>query len=383
MTPPLPDPLARLRDEARAFEALRGAMAQTVAGWEAQAERIGRLLGPAPFADEGATVHLGALSPGCEACQAGAWDCVFGTMACNLSCRFCISPGAGRRRGPPSALGGDLATLCQVYARSGVRGVGFTGGEPLLEPELLLHRASVLRRELPHLYLWAYTNGLLLTARRLDELASAGLDELRFNLAATAYSHPGVLRLLGEAVARLPSVAVEVPAIPDDREALLSALPGWVQAGVKYLNLHELIFEPGSRSGSMPGVRADCTMPDGHVSAFDPRSEDLVAEVIARVADAGWPLAVHFCSMRDKARQIAGRRRLMAAHRLRPTERLRQDGLAESLCRVADGRLEFAHPSLLAELPPGWAGGRVAIVRRLIPLHPDAADQWVHFELVP
>ena len=73
----------------------------------------------------------------------------------------------------------------------------------MLQPELLLQWIGLLRRELPDLYLWAYTNGVPLTADLLGKLADAGLDELRFNLAATAYENPHVERMLGEAARRL------------------------------------------------------------------------------------------------------------------------------------------------------------------------------------
>ena len=42
--------------------------------------------------DDGDTVCLGELSPGCVRCKSGEWDCSFITPICNLRCEFCISP---------------------------------------------------------------------------------------------------------------------------------------------------------------------------------------------------------------------------------------------------------------------------------------------------
>ncbi len=379
---PMPDALKQIQAQARLFQAGSRERAQTAQEWRGQVERLRQGAPSARVEDDGETVRLGDLSPGCAACKAGRWDCLFVTMRCNLSCPFCLTPRGLVLRPMRSALGDDLHMLCARYARVGIEGVSFSGGEPFLDPDPVLEWLSVLRRELPGLYIWAYTNGLTLSPTLLERLGDAGLNEIRFNLAASGYHHPLAARMLREAVGRIPAVAVEVPAIPEQAGLILDSLRRWADAGVKYLNLHELIYESGSNSEGMGGARVACVMPDGHRCSVNPGSSELVRTVLRRVATDNLPLAVNDCSLRNKARQMRGRRRLLAPFVLQPHERLREDGLAESICLFSADRVEFVHPASLDEprrLRTGWQQARL---RRQLPLDIEHHGEWVYFELM-
>jgi len=376
----LPAPVARIAAEAvrySAGEALRGCTREL---WEREVALARSQVPGVVVRDVGGTVRIGELSPGCVACKSGTWDCVFVTMRCNLSCPFCLAPDSGPPMRPHGAFG-DIEESVAGYHETGVTGVSFSGGEPFLEPDVVLRWLETLRAALPGVYLWAYTNGTLLTSGLLERLAEAGLDELRFDLAATGYRDAAVLRALGEAVRLLPAVAVEVPAIPADREALLGSLGLWAELGVRYLNLHELVYEPGSPSGRMTGERAVRMMPDGHRCEVDPGSAGLVREVLSRVSAEGLPLGVNDCSLRSKALQLRGRRRMLAPFTMRPHERLCGEGVAESAI-VFDDRVVRAvslaeRPTALENRGDSW---RAARARRLLPLEVGGAGQWVGFE---
>ncbi|MCP3895121.1 MAG: 4Fe-4S cluster-binding domain-containing protein [Bacteroides sp.] len=108
--------------------------------------------------DDGDTIRLGELSPGCRACKDGKWDCLFLSLSCNLSCAFCLTPcGLTKASAAISAFGNDLDTLCKKYSSSGTIGVGFSGGDPLLKPKHLLSYISRLRERRFDLYIWVYT----------------------------------------------------------------------------------------------------------------------------------------------------------------------------------------------------------------------------------
>lgn len=362
----LPEPLRRIAEEAARYAESEPARVATRAAWERQVALVRAEVPDAIVEDAGETVRVGELSPGCVACKAGTWDCVFVTMRCNLSCAFCLRPDGAEAAGPRGAFGGDPAASAAGYAAAGVTGVSFSGGEPFLEPEVVLRWATTLRQRLPGVYLWAYTNGALLSAGLLARLAESGLDELRFDLAATGYRDPAVLSMVRAAARALPAVAVEVPAIPADGERLLDSLEAWAELGVRYLNLHELVYEPGSASGRMAGVRERRTMPDGHACEVDPGSAALVREVLARVVADGLPIGVNDCSLRNKARQLRGRRAMLAPFTLQEHEVLRPDGLAESERALAGSGTE----------------PRTARVLRFLPLEVGGRGQWVGFELV-
>ena len=374
--------MEEIRDKACEFEAHGDERAQTLRRWTQQAEHLRQVTPKVRVEDGGDTIRLGELSPGCRACKAGKWDCIFLSMACNLSCAFCLTPPGFAKASALSALGSDVDALCEHYASSGTIGIGFSGGEPLLTPHRLLHCLSRLRARRSDLYFWAYTNGLPLTTDLISALAEAGLHELRFNMAATGYFHAHVNAMLRHAVTCLPAVTVEIPAIPEHAVQLREALPVWSRAGVKYLNLHELIYEPGSPSETMPGAREYCRMPDGHACEFNPHSLELVADVLCDTDSGGLALAVNYCSLGSKARQLRGRRRMMAARTLQAYERLCKDDEAESVCYFSDIRCEFAHPSARSDSNHRSAGFKAALVRRLLPLTPGGPGQWTHFELI-
>ena len=378
----MPAELAVIREDACAFEAHGDERDKTTRRWMQQTNSLRKVTPLVRVEDDGDTIRLGELSPGCRTCKQGKWDCIFLSTACNLSCAFCLTPCSLREGYTLSALGDDIEALCDVYARSEIAGIGISGGEPLLTPQRLLHYVSRLHARLPDLYLWAYTNGLLLTTQLLADLRRAGLNELRFNMAATGYTHPYVTAMLRHAVTCLPCVTVEIPAIPEDARPLRESLPVWSRAGVKHLNLHELVYEPDSPSAKMSGARAQCRMPDGHVCASNPRSSELVADVLSDVESGGLLLAINYCSLRSKARQLRGRRRLLAVHTLRDYERLCEDGQAESLCYFNDTGCEFVRPTTMEEPNCYPQGLGVALVRRLLPLAREAHTQWTLFEII-
>ncbi len=378
----MPALVEKIRNEAFKFNAHSDERRQTEQRWAKQAELMQQTFAHIQIENNGETTRSGELSPGCRACKSGRWDCIFLTLACNLSCPFCLTPCTLTKASSLSALGNDIHTLLKEYAQLKVSGIGFSGGEPMLESKLLMDCLSRLRKANPEIYLWAYTNGLLLTKDLISALAEAGLDELRFNMAATGYVHPHVLEMVRYAATRLAAVTVEIPAIPEDRDPLLKALFVWSRIGVKYLNLHELIYEPGSPSEKMPGKRESCRMPDGHVCAFNPLGSALVKEVFEQIETAGLPLSVNYCSLQSKARQIRGRRSIMAARTLMPYEISAGNGEAESLCYFTDTRYEFAQPWTLPDSDLLFPGSGAARVRRLLPLTPYQEGEWTCFKMV-
>ncbi len=119
----------------------------------------------------------------------------------------------------------------------GFKGVGFSGGEPLLVFDKLLAYIEKIRAVCGRsVYLWVYTNGDLVTEEKLRRLERAGLDEIRFNISANDYD----LRPVELAVDIIDTVTVEVPAIPEDHERMKKCLAKMEKIGVKHLNIHQL-----------------------------------------------------------------------------------------------------------------------------------------------
>ena len=98
-----------------------------------------------------------------------------------------------------------------------------------------------------------YTNGDLIDTTRLHDLQKAGCDEIRFNLSAPNYDL-GPVEL---ACRMIETVAVEIPAIPEDYETVRKLLPDIQKIEVRHLNLHQIsAWEHNYRELARRGYRS-------------------------------------------------------------------------------------------------------------------------------
>ena len=196
----------------------------------------------AAFGYAGTKVDCSSLSPGCRCCGAGDWSCLFVNGRCNATCFYC--PTAQDDDGPPVTNGLafiDPEDYAAYVAALGFSGVSISGGEPLLTPDLTLDYLSAVRRRCGDaVHLWMYTNGILLTADLCSRLRDAGLNEIRFDLGAVSYN----LKKLRLAMGCIPTVTVEIPAVPEDEDLLKQKMVEMAAAGVNYLNLHQMRLTP-------------------------------------------------------------------------------------------------------------------------------------------
>lgn len=310
-------------------------------------------------------VVLGELSPGCQACQGGTWDCTFVTMGCNLKCSFCCSPLNIPTEYHGSAFGREPQEILNNHAKTEITGISFSGGEVFTQRERLFNWINKFRQARPDAYLWLYTNGTLIRDNDLSQLARLGINEMRFNLAATDYTHPRLLQVVKKAAAKLSAITIEIPTIPQHREKLLAALPIWDDCGVKYLNLHELMHEPGSLSENLSGDCYVYTLADGHVAHVNEQSRHLIREVMLVTQQMHLSLSINACLLQTKVRQIRGRRRNLARIIQKPYERF--DGnYFETVKITKDKQIAFVHPDAVAEYAD--AENEIERLRRPAPL---------------
>lgn len=112
---------------------------------------------------------------------------------CNFKCRMCDMPGRGRElsgRGLKEFTTPQMLALIDGLRALGAPGIGFTGGEPLLRPDIfrLLAHSKKLGM-ITHLN----TNAYLLDAPRASALFDCGVDSLNISLdAPDAEAHDAV-----------------------------------------------------------------------------------------------------------------------------------------------------------------------------------------------
>lgn len=264
------------------------------------------------------------LSPGCSLCGNGGWSCLFINGICNAKCFYCPSPQADKGRPTTNTLEfkapHDYADYVRIFD---IRGVSFSGGEPFMTLDRVLSFLKTLRAKVSHpLYVWMYTNGLLVTEDKLKMLRDTGLDEIRFDLSANSYR----LEALEKAVGIIPCVTVEIPAIPEDLEITRPLLKTLHDAGVHHLNLHQLRCTPFNLPRLM---KRNYTFLHGpRVTVLE--TELAALELIRYALDENIPLAMNYCSFtfRSQFQKAAAMKRnspiIKAAHEdMTPTGHIR------------------------------------------------------------
>ena len=157
------------------------------------------------------------------------------TNACNARCRFCNFPqvpAASRVMADPGRLFQGLAALKQA----GVQYLCFTGGEPLLYPDLM--SALARARDLA-INTILCTNGSLLSPAVIKELQAAGLENLIISMdAPSAAQHdrhrglPGLTDHIRDMVSHLrrhhlnPVASVTLSRMVDDLQGMVNFLAG-------------------------------------------------------------------------------------------------------------------------------------------------------------
>jgi pyruvate formate-lyase activating enzyme-like uncharacterized protein len=185
-------------------------------------------------------LYTGKLSPGCQICVDGHWGCCFIGFSCTRVCFFCPNQNSDRKERPPILHGLSIQSPkehVETIERLGIKGTAFSGGEPLLYLDRVLNHTRLIRQVFGNdIYIWLYSNGDLATEDRLRSLKEAGVNEIRFDLSARNYD----LSPLILARKIMPTVSVEIPAIPEDEKIVLSLLPDLMTIGIDHLNLHQL-----------------------------------------------------------------------------------------------------------------------------------------------
>ncbi|BBO75644.1 hypothetical protein DSCW_30610 [Desulfosarcina widdelii] len=190
----------------------------------------------------GTKLFTHALSPGCLLCGQGAWSCLFVNGICNARCFYC--PSSQDDSGPPvtnTLVFEKAADYADYVNRFNIQGVSFSGGEPFLSFDRVLAFLEAVKNRVDHpVYTWLYTNGILATPEKLFALRDGGLNEIRFDLSADRYR----LDALERAVGVIPTVTVEIPAIPEDLSITKKIIADLASAGVGHLNLHQIRCTP-------------------------------------------------------------------------------------------------------------------------------------------
>ena len=271
------------------------------------------------------------LAPGCRVCVEGDWSCLFVNGRCNARCFYC--PTRQEETGLPTTNAVNFRSPADYVAyleQFGFRGMSLSGGEPLLTPGRSLAFIGAAKRHFgDRLHTWLYTNGIMVNADILFRLRDVGLDEIRFDIGAVGYS----LEKLRLAVGIIPTVTVEIPAVPEDFELSCHKMNEMAEVGVGYLNLHQLRLTPHNLERFL--ARPYTFLHGEKVTVLE--SELTALALIRHSLDENLGLPVNYCSFVYKHRyQKAAARRRSALFMRKPYETVTSAGYLRTLALVAD-----------------------------------------------
>ena len=239
---------------------------------------------------------------GCRSCLLGTGlSAVRRTNRCNAACPFCYDYGLLDSIEPIGEglweIGGsryreeDLDLLFALQGKPS--GIAYVYLEPFMEIEK--YYGIIRRFHEAGVYQHMYTNGLNADAGNLRALGEAGLDELRFNLGASAASDR-VIAAMAEAKKHIPQVGIETPMTREFYRALGEKKEAILGTGIDFMNCAELHLNDNNL-GNYSGESLYYTRM-GYLSPV--MSRDLTIAVMRTAGEEHWPIAVHDCSNRTK-----------------------------------------------------------------------------------
>jgi len=202
------------------------------------------------------------------------------------------------------------------------KGMSITGGDPLFKPNLtntlkFIKYVKLIRGKKFHVHL--YTNGLNFNEVIANNLAEAGLDEIRFHPPLNKWEN---IKL---ALNKGMSVGAEVPVIPEKEslknlEDLILYLD---KIGAEFINLNEFEYcFPNSQSLKTRGFK----LKKNTIASVE-NSKEMALELIDKLTSKT-SIKIHFCSIRAKDHFQLKNRYLRRAKTIKfPYERITPEGL--------------------------------------------------------
>lgn len=289
------------------------------------------LQGTAVLGAAGTKLDMRRLSPGCRICTEGGWSCLFISGKCNCHCFYC--PTAQDEVGEATTNSVEFVQPADYVAyleRLGFTGSSISGGEPLMTPKRSIAFVRAIKDRFGSaMHVWLYTNGTLATMDLLMELRDAGLDEIRFDIGAIDYN----LTPLQRAVGLIPTVTVEIPAIPEEKERMKGMLGEMRDAGVQHLNLHQLRLTPYNFNNLQ--ARKYRYIHGEKVTVLD--SELAALEILLHSIREGIDLPINYCSFpyKNRFQSLASRQR-NASFQIKEFESMTGNGFIRTLSLLGE-----------------------------------------------
>ncbi|MBN1502888.1 radical SAM protein [Candidatus Woesearchaeota archaeon] len=283
---------------------------------------------------------IGSLPKGCELCVQGLKSVFFITGLCSKTCFFC--PISDHKRFKDVVYVNERPTfedkeIIKEIKLCSSKGVGITGGDPLLRTARLEHYIELFKKTFGtrfHLHMYIPLNHVLKV--NMKSLYKLGLDEIRF--------HPDLdLKYEWERILQAKKydwdIGIEIPVVPK-KEKEIKELIDYVSDKADFINLNELeLSDTNFNKILAEGYRAK-----NEISYGVKGSEELALKLMEYIIEKKYKLSAHYCTTTLKDRiQLAGRLKRRAKNVKKAYDIMTEEGL---LIRGA---------IYLKELEPGFA----------------------------
>jgi hypothetical protein len=273
----------------------------------------------------------GDRSQACIACGDDLGCTIRITTACNRQCFFCFT--SRTRDMNVLSLEEVNEEIEKCRSEKTIKAVAISGGEPLLFHDAVCAAFHLARQRLGNeVHMRLYTNGDLLSEKRIDDLVDAGVDEIRISV------KPGErprIELLEVAVKRFRAVWVELPALPGETSSLVELAIYLDGLGIKGMNVIEGYYNGydsdefcrrGLKLAPISRVRpAHSSMP-----AFEypiAGSRKVTLDVVEAARRHGLRLSVHACLHETRAAMFSAKDRRLAMKNLSQWQKVDARGL--------------------------------------------------------
>lgn len=247
---------------------------------------------------------IGSLPKGCKYCIKGEKTVFFITGICSKkeTCYYCPISDLKKDKDVIYANEWKIENddnLIQEIKLCDSKGVGITGGDPLVVLDRTIYYIKLLKEEFGkdfHIHL--YTPLELVDKEKLKKLNEAGLDEIRFHLDVDNDNLWNKILLAKEF---RWNIGVEIPVIPN-KEKEIKKLIDFIDGKVKFLNLNELEISD-SNANKLTELGFYCK---DDISYGIKDSEELALKLLQYCENKN--LDVHYCTVKLKdSVQLANR----------------------------------------------------------------------------
>ena len=249
--------------------------------------------------------YITPLAPACKMCAEGSKMVILVTGLCPTQCFYC--PLSFKKGGKDRIFAdeweleneNDIQKLIHEAEYIDAAGAGITGGDPLVVWKRTKTYISLLKDTFgSEFHIHLYTSGLK-NAKKIQQLTSVGLDEIRFHPMPEHWHDMGkspIKQSIKNTVDTSADVAIEIPVIPNMDKEIFSLIQWADDQKLNWVNLNELEFS----ERNVEAFHKKGYFVKDDISAAVHGSQETAYNVLKMIQQEDFGIGVHYCSVSFK-----------------------------------------------------------------------------------